>query len=753
MGFSENPKFLLLTKKIFKKWKIIGLIVSIIGFFYFCIFNKISKNAELDARTFTPYPGNSTLNEENENFFKNTNNYFLNYKYEGEHIIDIIQEYINRISPFIETEKHKITLNSKVDDYILLSNVPCKFCNNIENLIIVINFDYKERKYFHSLTVGLTLIHHFSNCNYMSKDIIFLFMNKELLYSSGIQEFIQFYFYGNLNNRKSITRSATIIEFDSIYPSSIKINYNSLNGMLPNQDLILLLTNELYHYSIPVKTEQTHNVIFDMAFEKNYEKGHIHFLRENIPSFTTTGISKIPLKNKMINLFDFTKALQSYLRSQSNTHEGFCHSSNFYFFDTIKKHIPISIYCYSVYLICCYCILKLMKSKIFRNYINFLIGLYTYIITILIISLPMYLLSSNDKIYDFLNLEKKLPLCDEWHPDNFMNYIKITDYWINIFIISLAIAFVFNYFILYIVNKFHKINGYCKVKKVEKVVILEKIRDLKEKKKKLSGLYLYNKNYEKDLNLNSDVKENIIKPKVIHSDDENFILEKKNRNLIKDIQNKIEKMETKLKILDNENVKYIFKNSVAPYSLIMNYINIFFFILIVLLSSLYNWSYSVIFCITFVVPISLLHNIKKKPKKIVEKIIILFFIIFTLIYIYPYENFILNERHKMTNFLMNIFNKCEKYLINSKWSKMKYFPEFFYFVCSNKYFDYLYTNKYFLNNQDIKFNYNNEIKNGVLLNIYNIARNHYCIGSLTYPLLCFTLFPIYFYILFIFFFA
>ncbi|CRG85361.1 glycosylphosphatidylinositol anchor attachment 1 protein, putative [Plasmodium relictum] len=753
MGFSENPKFLLLIKRIFKKWKAIGFIVSIIGFFYFCIFNKINKNAELDARTFTPYPGNSILNKENENFFKNTNNYFLNYKYEGEHIIDIIHEYIKKISPLIETKRHKITVNNKIDDYILVINVPCKFCNNVENLIIVINFDYKERKYFHSLSVGLTLIDHFSNCNYMSKDITFLFTNKELLYSLGIQEFIQFYFYDNLNNRKLITRSATIIEFDSIYPSYIKINYDSLNGMLPNQDLILLLTNELYHYSIPVKTEQTHNVILDMAFEKNYEKGHIYFLRENIPSFTTTGSSKIPLKNKAINLFNFTKALQSYLRSQSNTHEGFCHSSNFYFFHTIKTHIPISIYCYSVYLICCYCVLKLMKSKIFRNYINFLIGLYIYIITILIISLPIYLFSTNDKVYDLLNLEKKLPLCDEWHPDNFTTYIKITNYWIGIFIISIVTAFVFNYFISHIVNKFHKGNDYCKVKKVEKIVILKKIKDLKTKKKNLSNFLINNKNYKQDINLKSDEKEHVIKPKVIHSDDENFILEKKNRNLIKEIECKIEKMEKKLKILDNENVKYIFKNSVAPYSSIMNYMNLFYFILIVLLSSLYNWSYSAIFCIIFVVPISILHKINKKPKKIVQKIIIIFFIIFTLIYIYPYESFIIDERHKLTNFLMKIFRKCEKYLSNSELSKIKYFPDFLYSICSNKYFDYLYSNKYFLNNQDIKFYYSHEIKNSVLLNMYNLARNHYCIGSLAYPLICFTIFPIYFYILFIFFFS
>ncbi|SBS84834.1 glycosylphosphatidylinositol anchor attachment 1 protein, putative (GPAA1) [Plasmodium ovale curtisi] len=680
MGFSENPKFFLLVKKILKRGKLIGITLSVVGFLYFCIFNKINKKADLDARTFTQFPGNSTLLKKNEDFFNDTNNYFSNYKYsKEEHIIDVVRNYITNISPHVETEKYKIKVNSRIDDYILVSNVPCKYCNNIESLLIVINFGYKERKYFHSLTIGLTLIDYLLHCNYMSKDVLFLFTNKELLYSLGIQNFIELYFYSNTKNRKNIIRSATIIEFDSIYPSHIQINYESLNGMLPNQDLILLLTNELNHYNIPIKIAPVHHALFDMALERKYEKGHTYFLRENIPSFTATGVSKIPLKSKTLHLFNFTKSLQSFLRSQSNTHEGFCHSSHFYFFNTIRRHVPISIYCYSVYLICCYCIFKLMKSSIFRNYINFLIGVHTYIITILIISLPIYLFSTNDKIYDFLNLEKKLPLCEEWHPDNFNMYIKIADYWTGIFIISIVLVFFFNYFISCTVHKFNKTNDYKKVEKIERVIILDKIKILNEKIKCIIGITHIddrNKYYEQDITNSNDVTK-MEKPTIIHSDDENFLREKKNKKKIKELQDEIDKMENELHLLDNGN--------------------------------LYNWSYSALFSLMF------------------------------------------NIRHKSTNMLMHLFAKCSKYLDKSGFTKTKYFPEFLEFLCSNKIFDYLHLNKYYLNNEDIKFNYNYEINNGVLLNLYSLARNHYCIGSQTYPLLCFTFFPILFYIVFVFF--
>lgn len=256
------------------------LTLSIIGFFYFCVIDKIDKKAELDARSFAQFPGNSTLTKNDEDFLNETNYYFENYKYkEREHVIDIVHDYIKMMSSLVDTEKYEIKINDKVKDYLLISNVGCKFCNNIENLIVVINFDYKERKYFHSLVVGLTLINYFLNANYMSKDIVFLFTNKELLYSLGVQKFIEHYYYGNTGNRKVLTRSSIIIEFESIYPSHIEINYESLNGMLPNQDLILLLRNELNHYNIPIKTDPVYHAILNVALEKKYEKGHIYFLR------------------------------------------------------------------------------------------------------------------------------------------------------------------------------------------------------------------------------------------------------------------------------------------------------------------------------------------------------------------------------------------------------------------------------------------------------------------------------------------
>ncbi|SCM24154.1 glycosylphosphatidylinositol anchor attachment 1 protein, putative [Plasmodium chabaudi chabaudi] len=753
MGLSENPKFFLLIDKIIRRSKIIGLALSIIGLIYFCVIDKIDKKAELDARSFAQFPGNSTLTKKDEDFLNETNSYFESYEYkEGEHVIDIVHDYIKRVSSFVDTEKHEIKINDKVKDNILISNVGCKFCNNIENLIVVINFDYKERKYFHSLVVGLTLINYFLNANYMSKDIIFLFTNKELLYSLGVQKFIEHYYYGNTENRKVLTRSAIIIEFESIYPSHIEINYESLNGMLPNQDLILLLRNELNHYSVPIKTDPVYHSILNVALEKKYEKGHIYFLRENIPSFTITGASKVPLKRKMINLFNFTKSLQSFLRSQSNTHEGFCHSTNFYFFNTIKKYVPISLYVFCAYLIGSYCILKLIKGTIFRNYVNFIVGIYMYIITILTISMPIYLFSTNEKIYDLIKSEKRLPICTEWHPDNFNKYIEISNYWLRIFIISLFVAFILNYFISWVIYKYVKIWDYEKDRKIQKVIILDKIKYLNNLLYNSSDANYIKKfvnRYKTDIEyINKENK--LIKPKVIHSDDEDFVDAKKKKRVI-EIIHEINDMEKDLYLLGDEKFKYILKNTIAPYNYIMNHANIFYFLFVVIVSSMYNWAYSILFCIILVTPVSMLHNIKLKKHKMTSKIIILLFILGALMYLYPFGGFILGVRNKIMRMLMNFSTKCLKCMNSSGLSKKVYFPEFLEFICSNKIFDTLYLNKYYLDNKDIKFNYNTDISNNVLLNLYSIARNHYCIGSQLYPLLCFTFFPILFYITFIFF--
>ncbi|VWU50541.1 glycosylphosphatidylinositol anchor attachment 1 protein, putative [Hepatocystis sp. ex Piliocolobus tephrosceles] len=771
MGLSENPKLLLIGKRLAKYSKLIGTTISILGFVYFCFFYKLNMKTEMDSRMFSLYPGNSLLNESDEEFMQKVNNYFLNYDYkEGEHIIDIIQSYIESISPIPQVEKHKIKVNELVDDYILVSNVPCKFCNILENLIVVLNFHYNERQYFHSINVGLTLINHFLNCNYMSKDITFLFTNKALPYSLGIQKFIELYFYNNNYNQNGIFRGAVVIEFDHMYASQIQINYEGLNGALPNQDMIILLKDELHEYGIPIKVQPVYNVIYDMAFEKSYEKGHIHFLRENISSFTVSGVTKVPLKSKSIKLFDFTKSIQSFIRSQSNTHEGYCNSTHFYFFNTIDRYIPLTIYCYSAYLLCVYVIIKIFRTSIFRNYLNFILGLFMYIITMIIISLPLYLFSTNDKIYELLNIDKKLPICTEWHPNNFNTYMNKANSWLSIFLISLLIGFFINYIMLYVISKFNKINngGYRKVIKMERIAILEEIRLLNNKKKKLLSTTDENNNNDNNecggnndgnkknhentqLNIsNLNRTKKLIKPKVINSDDENFIIEKNKDKLIKEVQDQIELMENKLLSMNNLNVKYIITKSLAPYSSIMKYMNIFYFIFVMALSAVYNWSYSIIFTIMFVVPISILHNRKQqKTKKNISKIIILFFILLTLLCLYPFEGFILDIRVTLINLLMRFFENCGKLISDWRLSKYKCL-EFFEFLFSNRIFDNLYLNKYYLNNENTKINYNYKIKNEVLLNLYSLARNHYCIGSQFYPLLCFTIFPIIFYITFVF---
>ncbi|KMZ92337.1 hypothetical protein PVMG_03692 [Plasmodium vivax Mauritania I] len=757
MGFSENPKFFLLVKRVLKKWKLIGITLSVVGFAHLCVFNKFSKKAELDSLIFSQFPGNSNLDKTDEDFLNHTSSYFSNYGFR-EDIIDGIGEYIRRISPFVHTVKRRVSVNGGVKGgakgNILITTVPCKFCNNMENIIVVINFDYKERKNFHAISVGLTLINYFKNCNYMSKDIIFLFTNKEWLYSLGVQKFVEDFLYSNdvRNGRKALSRSAIIIEFDSVYPSHIHINYEGLNGLLPNLDFILLLTNELNYYNIPVKVESPHHAIFDMALERGYEKGHVYFLRENIAAFTATGVSKIPLKSKMLNLFNFTKAMESFIRSQSNTPEGFCHSSNFYFFDTIRRRVPISVYCYGVYLICAYAILKLLKGSILRSYTNLVVGLYGYIKTIFIISLPIYLFSTNDKVYELLNLEKKLPLCSEWHPDRYEDYVQIAHYWWEILILSVIVALIFNYVISCMVKKISKVLKYEKVQKIEKIVLLDRIKKLNNKINSIIGIPCFYANLSNEEVLASwgDFSK-LTKPKIVHSDDEEFLREKKNRALVKRLQDELDEVEGKLQLLDGGNVLYIFNGSVAPYSSIMNSMNCFYFVFVVLLSSLYNWSYAALFSVLFVMPVSTLHNRKTKRKKVIQKAIILAFILLGLALVYPYEGFILSARHKLIRHLTNGFAKCQKYLAKSKLADTKYFPDFLEFLCSNKIFEPLHVNKYYLNNQDIKFNYSNGVKNEVLLNLYSMARNHYCVGSQVYPLICFTFFPVFFFIMYVFF--
>ncbi|ANQ09196.1 Uncharacterized protein PCOAH_00032020 [Plasmodium coatneyi] len=753
MGFSENPKFFLLVKKVLKKWKFIGIGLSVVGFAYLCVFNKFSKKAELDALIFSQFPGNSNLGKTDEEFLNDTSRYFSNYGFK-EDIIDVIGEYIRSMSPFVQTVKRKVSGRGSVKGDILVSTVACKFCNNMENIIVVINFDYKERRNFHAISVGLTLMNYFQNCNYMSKDIIFLFTNKEWLYSLGVQKFVQDFLYSNdvSNGRKALSRSAIIIEFDSVYPSHIHINYEGLNGLLPNLDFILLLTNELNYYNIPVKVESPHEAIFDMALERGYEKGHVYFLRENIAAFTASGVSKIPLKNKMLNLFNFTKAMESFIRSQSNTPEGFCHSSNFYFFDTIRRRVPISVYCYSVYLICAYAILKLLKGSILRSYTNLMVGLYAYVKTVSIISLPIYLFSTNDKIYEVLRLKKKLPLCTEWHPDRYEKYVEIAHYWWEILILSIIVALVFNYVISCMIKKISKVHKYEKVQKIEKIVLLDKVKKLNSRINSIIGVSHFYANLDNEEVLASwgDFSK-LTKPKIVHSDDEEFLREKKNRALVKKLQDELDEVEKTLQLMDHGNVLYIFNSSVAPYYCIMNSMNCFYFIFVVLLSSLYNWSYAALFSVLFVIPVSVLHNVKTQRKKVIQKVIILAFILVGLALVYPYEGFILSARHKLIRHLMNGFAKCQKYLAKSKLADTKYFPDFLEFLCSNKIFEPLHLNKYYLKNQDIKFNYSNNIKNEVLLNLYSMARNHYCVGSQVYPLICFTFFPVFFFIMYVFF--
>lgn len=275
---------------------------------------------------------------------------------------------------------------------------------------------FKEAAY--SLGVGITAASYLSTVNWLSKDIIFVFVDSSLPYGAGMRAWLRAYFGGKSAFRRGVLRQAVIL--DSLNdPEVIFADIEGINGALPNQDLV----NSWMIEAKSIEPPPLHRPVWESVLY-HFSNGGVHsshaaFLELQVPSFTVRGqkrsvASKHP---RYVKALDIARSFEGIARCTSNNLQQLHHSFNFYFFTGPRAHISSGLYLYPVFAMLFPILSYLMTTSAYRDVRAFLVGLTVVACTIIVTGSPMFVLLTEKSVANQMPGEFKLPECA--HPASY----------------------------------------------------------------------------------------------------------------------------------------------------------------------------------------------------------------------------------------------------------------------------------------------------------------------------------------------
>lgn len=239
-----------------------------------------------------------------------------------------------------------------------------------ESLILV--FEYDPAQDFQQPGVYIHgLLDHFGNkIDWLSRDIIFLLVDKTVPYAKATRKFLRDYYDGKAEMKRSgIIRQGIVVDFNQVALSfddldeeegtssstmpaiggqtPVLVDIEGVNGFLPNQDVVnALILNTLSALSL--------RPIWDTLWYTGWQNGGVHgahsaLLEYQIPSFTLRRYTDLLEDQhamwRMMTTIEFT------LRNFSNLTQQLHHSFNTYLFTSPRSHVSSGIYYYSVFAI------------------------------------------------------------------------------------------------------------------------------------------------------------------------------------------------------------------------------------------------------------------------------------------------------------------------------------------------------------------------------------------------------------------
>jgi glycosylphosphatidylinositol transamidase len=222
----------------------------------------------------------------------------------------------------------------------------------------------------HGLAVMLSLAKYFKSKNYWAKDIIFLVTTGGEI---GVQAWINSYMgdavkginAGPLPGRSGAIQAVINLEIDSPKIEYAGLLIEGVNGILPNLDLVHVLTHLSEMEGIPSALHmgwegiRSHGRYSNADFSDSAHKlytvaslmahqapglplaGHAPFLRHRIDSVTVRGMGSGPTAKPLLNL---ARALEGSFRSLNNLLERLHHSEFFYYAPSRGRFISIGLF-------------------------------------------------------------------------------------------------------------------------------------------------------------------------------------------------------------------------------------------------------------------------------------------------------------------------------------------------------------------------------------------------------------------------
>lgn len=247
------------------------------------------------------------------------------------------------------------------------------------------------------LSTGVVLAQYLKTVPWLSKDVIFVFVDSSLPYGAGARAFLRAYFGGTSAIRRGVLRQAVVLDIAGAQQQvgSILLDVEGVNGMVPNQDVVnSFVVNSRDKRNFALHHRNVWDSVYHTIRNGGVHSNHAPFLEAQVPAFTVRG-QKGKGNGQGIAQDSLFMALEGILRSLSNNLQQLHHSFNFYFFTGPQRHISNGLYLYPVFGMQLPIISFLTTNPAYRDIRSFLIGVGSIAATMLAAGTPIFLLATN----------------------------------------------------------------------------------------------------------------------------------------------------------------------------------------------------------------------------------------------------------------------------------------------------------------------------------------------------------------------
>ncbi|CAK9033229.1 unnamed protein product [Durusdinium trenchii] len=234
-------------------------------------------------------------------------------------------------------------------------------------------------KFSWGVGIGVTLARYLRTVHWLSRDVFVVFLDAGLAYGASARAWLRAYLGGISELRRGVLRQAVVLQIKNGV-SSLLLDVEGINGMVPNQDLVNSYTVSARATGVSGQTSlQIHHrdawdSVLHHARNGGVHSSHAPFLELQVPAFSIRGVNKKGDRGA-VNLASLTVSIEGLVRCMSNALQQLHHSFNFYFFTGPSSHISNGFYLYPVFAMQLLLISFLGTADAYRDIRSLLVGL------------------------------------------------------------------------------------------------------------------------------------------------------------------------------------------------------------------------------------------------------------------------------------------------------------------------------------------------------------------------------------------